>query len=112
MQKFGYPGSSNEQLAVGGSDLFTDGSTTSPTVAYALANNVGALWLAPKSGQEIFIRGRARMEGTYQFTLAAVTTAQRPTVGLAAGANVFDTTLGKPIWYNGTGWVDATGATV
>ena len=24
----------------------------------------------------------------------------------------FDTTLGKPIWWNGTGWVDATGASV
>ena len=24
----------------------------------------------------------------------------------------FDTTLGKPIWYDGTNWIDATGATV
>jgi hypothetical protein len=24
----------------------------------------------------------------------------------------FDTTIGKPIWYNGAAWVDATGATV
>ena len=24
----------------------------------------------------------------------------------------FDTTLNKPIWYNGSAWVDATGATV
>ena len=29
-----------------------------------------------------------------------------------AGEVFFDTTLGKPIWWNGTAWVDATGATV
>lgn len=28
------------------------------------------------------------------------------------GAYFFDTTLNKPIWYNGTNWVDATGTTV
>lgn len=37
------------------------------------------------------------------------TTAQRPTVGLWAGRPYFDTTLGYPIWYDGTQWVDATG---
>lgn len=29
-----------------------------------------------------------------------------------AGQIYFDTDLGIPIWYNGTNWVDATGATV
>lgn len=28
------------------------------------------------------------------------------------GASVFDTTLGKPVWWDGSGFVDATGATV
>ena len=28
------------------------------------------------------------------------------------GFNYFDTTITKPIWYDGTGWVDATGTTV
>lgn len=28
------------------------------------------------------------------------------------GFQMFDTTIGKPIWYNGTKWVDATGAEV
>ena len=40
------------------------------------------------------------------------TTAQRPTKNLWAGRPYFDTTLGKPIWYEGPGWVDATGAAV
>lgn len=40
------------------------------------------------------------------------TTATRPT-GTAVGSNIFDSTLGKPIWHKGSNvWVDATGATV
>jgi hypothetical protein len=39
------------------------------------------------------------------------TTANRPT-GIKSGTMTFDTTLGKPIWYNGTLWVDSGGATV
>lgn len=35
----------------------------------------------------------------------------RPTAGLVAGATFFDTSLGQPIWYTGSGWVDATGTT-
>lgn len=38
-------------------------------------------------------------------------TAARPSPAIK-GQMYFDTTLKKPIWYNGTGWVDATGATV
>lgn len=44
------------------------------------------------------------------------TTANRPTPGANdLGLMYMDTTLdadGKPIWWNGTAWVDATGATV
>ncbi len=36
-------------------------------------------------------------------------TADRPTKALYAGRFYFDTTLGQPIWYDGSGWVDATG---
>jgi hypothetical protein len=37
------------------------------------------------------------------------TTAKRPTDGLWVGRTYFDTTLGKPIWYSGTGWIKADG---
>lgn len=43
-----------------------------------------------------------------QMTQSGVT-ADRPTVNLWTGRPYFDTTLGQPIWYDGTGWVDATG---
>ena len=39
-------------------------------------------------------------------------TANRPTLELQIGQYYFDTTLGHPIWYDGTNWVDATGSTV
>jgi hypothetical protein len=38
-------------------------------------------------------------------------TGARPTVFLFTGRTFFDTTLGQPIWYDGSGWVDATGTT-
>jgi hypothetical protein len=40
------------------------------------------------------------------------TTSQRPTTFRYTGKFFFDTTLGIPIWWNGTAWVNATGASV
>lgn len=41
------------------------------------------------------------------------TTAQRPAPDVVqVGLPYWDTTLGKPIWWNGSVWKDATGATV
>lgn len=37
---------------------------------------------------------------------------QRPTLSLTIGQMYFDTTLKKPIWYDGTAWVDSTGTYV
>lgn len=50
------------------------------------------------------------------FSAETGTTAERPTLtAIDAGCQYFDTDLdadGTPIWWNGTAWVDATGATV
>jgi len=40
------------------------------------------------------------------------TTAHRPTFDLPIGTIYFDTTLGIPIWYNGTHWVNSSGTIV
>ena len=40
------------------------------------------------------------------------TTSQRPALGLITGQQYFDTTLGIPIWYSGTKWVNASGTAV
>ena len=42
---------------------------------------------------------------------ASGATAARPT-GLYVGQPFFDTTLGRPIWWNGTIWVDSAGTGV
>jgi hypothetical protein len=45
-------------------------------------------------------------------TPSAGTIALRPTTGLQVGQFYFDTSLGIPIWWNGTNWVNATGTVV
>lgn len=45
-------------------------------------------------------------------TIHSGTTLQRPTFNVYAGQPYFDTTIGKPIWHNGTSWVDAVGTVV
>lgn len=40
------------------------------------------------------------------------TTANRPTSGRELGMQYWDTTLGRPIWWNGAAWVDAAGVVV
>jgi hypothetical protein len=39
-------------------------------------------------------------------------TANRPVTNVQIGQTYFDTTLGIPIWYNGTVWKNASGTTV
>lgn len=39
-------------------------------------------------------------------------TANRPTERLEVGQYYFDTTLGIPIWYDGTNWINAAGTVV
>jgi hypothetical protein len=40
------------------------------------------------------------------------TTANRPALDLQIGQFYYDTTLGIPIWWNGTVWKNASGTTV
>jgi hypothetical protein len=40
------------------------------------------------------------------------TTVNRPVQNLQIGQFYFDTTLGYPIWYDGTDWVDSSGTVV
>jgi hypothetical protein len=39
-------------------------------------------------------------------------TGARPTIQRTVGQTYFDSTLGKPIWWNGTVWVDSAGTPV
>ena len=46
----------------------------------------------------------------YNFLTGSITP-NRP-VAPIIGQNYFDMTLGRPIWWNGTDWVDATGTKI
>lgn len=71
----------------------------------------------PKDGNQTAVTRawQAQVSRFITAMLSSGTTADRPTSFLYVGRTYFDTSLGaagKPIWYNGTNWVDATGATV
>ena len=59
------------------------------------------------------INNSVTVTGTYHIGIkpSSGNTANRP-ANVSVGLQYFDTTLGKPIYYNGTNWVDATGTTV
>lgn len=57
------------------------------------------------------VTGQAKFAGTVKS--GAATTASRPSASTAgAGAMIYDTTLSKPIWSDGTVWRDAAGTAV
>ena len=45
-------------------------------------------------------------------TPSAGITAARPSTGLQVGQFYFDTTINRPIWWNGTNWINAAGTVV
>ena len=47
-----------------------------------------------------------------QRNISSGTTAQRPNIDLYVNQQYFDTSLNKPIWWNGSVWKDAAGTTV
>lgn len=75
--------------------VFSSGSATQDTILQRAAANVLAV-----GADDCFKTGRN-------------TTANRPTASAAGqGSMFYDTTLGKPIWSDGTNWKDAAGTTV
>src|SRR5690606_30075905 len=73
--------------------LDTPGADTVPSTA-AVADAVGAV--ADTVGE----------------LTGADETSERPVEGAFLGQPFFDATLGHPVWWGGTEWVDATGAAV
>jgi len=45
-------------------------------------------------------------------TPSAGDTASRPITGLQVGQFYFDTTINRPIWWDGTNWINAAGTVV
>lgn len=78
-----------------------------PPLSSALpASPVGVTW--PKPWANWLTRAWQILSAAEQFG----TTAQRPTTQLWVPRPYFDTTIGLPIWWNGTDWIDAAGNVV
>lgn len=102
-----------------GTDNFAAYVTGEANPRYALRNNVG-LRGGPGSTAADATFGRItgghwqannRIQALGGLATNSGTTASRPTSPFTA-QSYYDTTLGKPIWYDGANWVDATGAAV
>lgn len=79
----------------------------SPIVNMAVREN-NALWM--DSIHRLYMRDNNGIDNKIM-TSQNGTTADRPTSNIR-GDIYYDTTINKPIWWNGSNWVDATGAVV
>ena len=117
--------------SINASDLTTDGKTirldansryntgSNTSVQYAGKTNVGDLFLFndPKNKNALGLTvtektGAFDWNTSYIPIVLVGATSNRPTEQLFFGLCYYDTTLGKPIWYNGSVWKDASGTTV
>jgi len=85
---------------------FTDYNSISSFKLYSKADAGKDLFFTKKTGATTWT------PLTKLLSLEAGTSTSRPVSGISIGFTYFDTTLGKPIWWNGSGWKDANGTTV
>lgn len=99
------------ELAADNAELKNPTATTPPVVA---AQNSGDISLEAGGATRLLIGAGGldfNQEATQSVVWASGTTANRP-ASPVAGQRYFDTDLGRPIWFDGTGWVDAAGTAV
>lgn len=99
-----------DNVTIAGIELYG----TDPSVLYATGEFVtylGRLWKSVVDGNSSTPGSSSNWIEVPVGYDQALATASRPS-GVGAGARIFDSTLGKPVWWNGTAWVDATGTAV
>lgn len=95
-------------MAENGSYLIYDATGA----AVALNIDINAVVSAPNmTTSEIKDESTGKVLTTREYVQQGGATGSRPS-SPSTHQPYFDTTIGKPIWYNGTNWVDATGTTV
>jgi len=87
---------------------------TADTLRFGVLYHANSVALSQASGEAdkiIKTNSDGFLDRTFVNTFYGTTT-QRPGMSTPSGIAYFDTTLGKPVWFNGTSWVDATGTLV
>lgn len=88
-------------------------SLTSENVVRINAKDSNISWFVPTPNMETYNLYIETKRGIYTtFPTSGPTTARPVGNNLKIGYQYFDITLGKPIWWNGVNWKDATGAIV
>ena len=80
-------------------------------INYIDANGVSNMVRAIKTKTDMTYATKDELSEVSNKVNQAGSTADRPTTA-SIGQCYFDTDLNKPIWFNGTNWVDYTGATI
>ena len=101
------PHTSSEDSTLLSSKLLTPSQETAESIG------MGDIYSSDSANiSYVQIKKSKRSYPTGLLTVETGTTGSRPTTYLFTARQYFDTTLGIPIWYNGSNWVDATGTTV
>ena len=80
-------------------------------INYVNAEGVAKIASSIKAKADTTYATKAELSAVANKINIAGSTANRPTTAVL-GQCYFDTDLNKPIWFNGTNWVDYTGAVV
>ena len=80
-------------------------------INYVNAEGVAKIASSIKAKADTTYATKAELSAVANKINIAGSTANRPTTAVL-GQCYFDTDLNKPIWFNGTDWVDYTGATI
>lgn len=72
--------------------------------------DTGKIALTSANAEDIDLNGYKIKSDGSAITKSGITANRPPTP--TTGQTYFDTTLGQPIWYDGSNWIDATGTTV
>ena len=96
-------------LTLSSTSIF-EGSKTSCTISNVFACD-GTLSNIPSYGGALYGDLDLKKNKILNMVVDNNTTAKRPLTPVR-GQMFYDTTLGKPIWFNGTNWKDAAGTTV
>jgi hypothetical protein len=82
------------------------------TYSIAVATTAASRFAALRRDKVLFSDTTSSEGAVFAQEFSTGTTARRPTAQLSEGQTYWDSTLSKPIWWNGSAWEDATGATV